>query len=155
MNSKKYPVQNYIPHNVMKNRTTTFNDLDITLKQMTFNEIVHDPQYHFENCYITNFDLIHHECRGDPLSYSRKHYESILNNKIKDEILSEDERNRFVSSAIRSERKDVFIEKQVFEEHFNREKIEEKLEKKNVFLSSMKKKANLKRKTDDCKSLLF
>ena len=131
----------------------TYNDLDLTLKQMAFNEIVNDPDYHFENSYITNFDLIHHQCRGDELSYSRKHYETISNKKIKEEIVFEDVRNRFVSSAIRSERKDVIIEKQIFKEHFNRETIEENLQNKGVFLSSMKKKA--KRKTDDCKSLLF
>ena len=133
----------------------TYNDLDLTLKQMAFNEIVNDPDYHFVNCYITNFDLINHQCRGDVLSYSRKHYETISNKKIKEEIVSEDVRNRFVSSAVRSERKDMIIEKQIFKEHFNREIIEENLQKKGVFLSSMKKRANFKRKTDDCKSLLF
>ena len=122
---------------------------------MTFNEIVNDPDYHFENCYVTNFDLIHHQCRGDELSYSKKHYETISNKKIKEEIVSDDLRNRFVSSAIKSERKDMTIEKEVFKEHFNREIIEENLQKKGVFLSSMKKKANFKRKTDDCNSLLF
>ena len=157
MISKKYAVQNYVPTN--PNKTTTknriFNNLDMTLKQMTFNEIVNDPDYHFENCYVTNFDLIHHQCRGDELSYSRKHYETISNKKIKEEIVSDDLRNRFVSSAIKSERKDMTIEKEVFKEHFNREIIEENLQKKGVFLSSIKKKANFKRKTDDCKSLLF
>ena len=109
------------------NTMKTYNDLDLTLKQMTFNEIVNDPDYHFENSYITNFDLIHHQCRGDELSYSRKHYETISNKKIKEEIGFENVRNRFVSSAIRSERKDVIIEKQIFKEHFNRETIEENL----------------------------
>ena len=122
---------------------------------MTFNKIVNDPDHHFENCYNINFDLIHHQCRGDELSYSKKHYETISNKKIKEEIASEDVRNRFVSTAIKSERKDKTIEKQIFKQHFNREIVEENLQKKGVFLSSMKKKANFKRKTDDCKSLLF
>ena len=122
---------------------------------MTFNEIVNDPDYHFDNCFITNFDLIHHQCKGDELSYSKKHYETISNKKIKEEIASEDVRNRFVSTAIKSERKDKTIEKQIFKQHFNREIVEENLQKKGVFLSSMKKRANFKRKTDDCKSLLF
>ena len=157
MISKKYAVQNYVPTN--PNKTTTknriFNDLDMTLKQMTLNEIVNDPDHHFENCFVTNFDLIHHECRGDELSYSRKYYETIFNKKIKEEIVSDDLRNRFVSSAIKSERKDMTIEKEVFKEHFNREIIEENLQKKGVFLSSMKKKKKANLKTDDCKSLLF
>ena len=108
----------------MKNRA--FNDLDLTLKQMTFNEIVNDPDYHFENSYVSNFDLIHHECRGDELSYSKKHYETISNKKIKEELVSEDIQNRFISSAIKCERKDMVIEKEISKEHFNREIIEEK-----------------------------
>ena len=47
------------------------------------------------------------------------------------------------------------IEKEIFKEHFNRELIEENLQKKGVFLSSMKKKKKANLKTDDCKSLLF
>ena len=120
---------------------------------MTFNEIINDPDYHLENCFITNFDLIHNECRGDKLTHRRKYYETLFNKKIKDEILSENNQNRFISSAIKVEQKDLNIEKSVFKEHFNRKTIEEKLEKKGVFLSSMKKRKNLK--TDDCKSLFF
>ena len=100
---------------------------------MTFNEIVNDPDYHFENCYISNFDLIHHQCRGDELRYSRKHYETISNEKINGEIVSEDVRNRFVSSAIKSERKDITIEKQIFKEHFNREIVKGNLRKRVFF----------------------
>ena len=116
MNSKRYPVQNYVPTNPNKtNNDKTmkiFNDLDTTLKQMTFNEIIVDTDYHFENSFITNFDLFHNDCRGDKLSYSRKHYETISNEKVKKEIASEEFRNRFTSSAIRSERKDLNIEKE-------------------------------------------
>ena len=122
---------------------------------MTFNEIVNDPDHQFENCFVTNFDLIHHQCRGDELSYSRKHYETIFDKKVKEEIVSDDVRNRFVSSAIRSDRKDMNIEKEIFKERFNREIVEENLQKKGVFLSSMKKKKKANLKTDDCKFLLF
>ena len=121
---------------------------------MTFNEIINNTDYHFENSYITNFDLIHHNCRGDPLKQTKKHYETISYEKL-NEIISKEDRASFISSAIKSERKYVFIEKEIFKEHFNREEIEKNLQKKHVFLSSMKKNAFLKRKTDDCKSLLF
>ena len=58
-------------------------------------------------------------------------------------------RRDFVSSAIKSERKDLHIEKQVVEKHFKKD-----LEKNSVFLSSLRKRANQK-KTDECKSLFF
>ena len=30
------------------------------------------PDYHFRNKKVVNFDIIHHECRGDPLQKSYK-----------------------------------------------------------------------------------
>ena len=52
-------------------------------------------------------------------------------------------RRDFVSPAIKSERKDLHIEKQVVEKHFKKD-----LEKNSVFLSSLRKRANQKKKTD-------
>ena len=152
MNSERYQTQNYVPINP-KNKSFGC-DLNFTLQKMTFDKIVADPDHHFRNCYVTNFDLIHHECRGDTLLHSREHYETIYKKKLHDEIKSEDIRYRFLSAAVRSERKDVGFEKSIFSEHFARDDLEEKLEKKHVFLSSMKKKAYFN-KTDDCKSLKF
>ena len=45
---------------------------------MIFNEIIQNPDQHFEKTFITNFDLIHHQCRGDELSHSREYYETLL-----------------------------------------------------------------------------
>ena len=155
MNSRKYPVTNYIPKKIMTDKNT-FNDLDTTLNQMTFNIILNDVDYHFENCYVTNFDFINHECRGDRLNFSKKHYETISKENLNKNILSEKLRQEFISSAIKSEREDLHIEKKVFDEHFNRDKIEKNLEKRGIFFSSMKKRFAIKKKnTDDCKSLNF
>ena len=85
--TKKYPVNNYVPAKV----TDTNRDLHLKLKQMTYNDIVKDFDYHFENCYITNFDLINHECRGDKLNFSRKFYETIFFADVKKDL---DEINR-------------------------------------------------------------
>ena len=158
MNNKRYPVNNYVPINPTKklNSDNFGCCLHTTLQKMTFNKIISDPEYHFQNCYITNFDLIHNECRGDELSHSREYYETIFKKKINEEINNDSDRECFISYAIKSERKDVLFEKDVFYQHFNRNVLEEKLKEKGVFLSSMKKKFYLKKnKTDDCKSLTF
>ena len=131
MNSTKYPIQNYVLTN--PSETKQFFDLDMTLKRMAFEEIMADPEFHFENSYITNFDLIHHECRGDTLSFSRKYYETISYKKFNEEITDIANQQKFISSAIKSEKKDVFIEKKLIEEHFNREKIDDNLKKKEFF----------------------
>ena len=51
-------------------------------------------------------------------------------------------------------RKDVYIEKEIYENHLSRELLREKLNKNGVFLSSMRK-LSINKYTDDCKSLSF
>ena len=145
----KYPVNSYVPTKV----TDTDKDLDLKLKEMKYNDIVKDFDFHFENCYITNFDLIHHECRGDKLQFSRKFYETIFYDSVK-KNLDEINQEKFLSSAIKSERSNVNIEKKLIIEHFKRESLERNLEKKGIFLSAMRKKFYCK-KTDECKSIKF
>ena len=67
----------------------------------------------FANCYVTNFDLIHHECRGDKLENSKKYYETICKKAVNKEIKEHEQKTYFVSEAIDSESKDVFREKKM------------------------------------------
>ena len=133
MNSKRYPVQNYVPIKPKTTPNMIYNNyLDSTLKQMTYNEIINDPDYHFENSYITNFDLIHNDCRGDELSFSKKHYETISYRRLNDEITNKNEKDRFISSGLKSERKDVYFEKKIFKEILIEKKLR-KIYKKKMF----------------------
>ena len=144
----KYPVNSYIPTKV-----TEVHDLHSRLNKMKFDEITEDFDYHFKNCYVINFDLIHHECRGDKLNDSRNFYQTIFYNQMK-KNLSEEDQKKFISSAIKAEREDVNYEKKVITEHFKKISFEENLEKKGIFLSAMRKKFYFK-KTEDCKSIKF
>ena len=128
MNSSRYPMTTYVP---AKPTMENFYDLHNRLKKMDFDEIVNDPTTHFKNVYITNFDLIHNSARGDPLSYSKKFYQTITMfdlNKI--DFPNSD---AFVAAAIRSQRNDVYFEKKVLEKHFKRDDIELKLIRKGIF----------------------
>ena len=159
MNRSKYPVRNYVPYNPDKYlpKDNFGHSLGDTLDKHAYENIINDPEYHFRNSYVTNFDLIHHECRNDKLSHNRKYYETIDKNNVDEEIKENDLKDCFISEAINSERKDVFLKKDLLTEHFNRIKLEKKLEQNGIFLSSMKRRAFLKKKksTDDCKSLPF
>ena len=128
MNSSRYPMTTYVP---AKPKMENFYDLHNRLKKMDFDEIANDPTTHFKNVYITNFDLIHNSARGDPLSYSKKFYQTITMfdlNKI--DFPNSD---AFVAAAIRSQRNDVYFEKKVLEKHFKRDDIELKLIRKGIF----------------------
>ena len=126
-------MNSYIP-----TRVTEVHDLHSRLNKIKYDEIMENLEYHFQNCYITNFDKIHHECRGDKLHFSKRHYETIFYNQLKQNI-DEENQEKFISCAIRSEREDINFEKKVILEHFNKLKIEKELEKRGVFLLAMKK----------------
>ena len=148
MNSSKYPMNCYVPTRPTK---TKFYDLHTRLQEMTFNEVVNNPEKHFNDVYINNFDLIHHKSRGDRLNYSEKFYKTISTSKVKD--IDYAKSYQFVAAAIKSKRDDVFFEKDVIKKHFQKD-IELELMKQNIFLSSMKKKAFL-RKKGKCNFLRF
>ena len=62
----------YIPTRPKKyNQQQDRFDLDDRLNQMKFNEIIENSDSYFENAKLINFDLIHHECRGGELSFSK------------------------------------------------------------------------------------
>ena len=151
MNYKKYPTNSYILiKQKLLNKHDKF-DLDARLQQMTFDEIIQNPDNYFENVFITNSDLMHNQCRGDELKHNRKYYETLFKEKLNSEIKDTDQRNRFVLAAINSERKNVYNEKKIYEDHYSRKLLREKLNKNGVFLSNMRRK----KCTDDCKSLPF
>ena len=151
MNYKKYPRNSYIPIKpILLNKHDKF-DLDSRLQQMTLEEIIQNPDNYFKNVFITNFDLIHNQRRGDELKHDRKYFETLFKEKLNSEIEEIYQKNGFVSAAINSERKDVYIEKQIYEDHYSCKLLREKLNKNCVFLSNIRRK----KCTDDCKSLPF
>ena len=103
-------MNNYVPTKPKFYNENGKVDLDSQLQQMTFNEIIFDPNNFFEKVHITNFDLIHNECRGDELKHDRQYYETLFKKKIDSEF-NNLQKHAFVSSTQRCERKDVFIEK--------------------------------------------
>ena len=138
----------YVP---TKPKSTKFYDLHQRLQEMTFEEVVNNPKEHFDNVYIKNFDLIHHQSRGDVLNYSEKFYKTISISQLKQ--IDYPKSYQFVAAAIKSERDDVYLEKNVIKKHFKKD-IELKLIEQNVFLSSMKKRAYF-RKKGKCNFLRF
>ena len=147
MAHKTLLTNSYIPTRPKKynNQQDRF-DLDDRLNQMKFNEIIENSDSYFENVKLTNFDLIHNECNGSELSYSRGYYQSLFKEKLDSEITDQKQKNSLISSAIKCHRDNVLIEKKIIDEHFI-----QKFEKKIFFLSNMRR-MKFKKKPDDCKN---
>ena len=115
-------------------------DLDTRLQQETYNEIISNPDEYFEKTTITNFDLIHHHCRGDELTHDRKYYKTLFKKKIDFAFNNELHKDVFLSSAQRYERKDVYFENDLQKDCFNRTFVKEQLKKRDFFVVDAKTK---------------
>ena len=93
-------------------------DLDGRLNQMKFYEIIKNLDSYFENVKLSNFDLIHHECRGGELSFSKKHYQTLYKEKLNSEFIDLKQKSSFISSAIKCHRDNVIVEKGIIGEYF-------------------------------------
>ena len=66
---------------------------------------------------VVNFDIIHHECRGDPLHRSYKDYQTVNNKDL--QKYPTNERKEVVGGLIRNfNRKDLNVEKKIVNEYF-------------------------------------
>ena len=137
-NSNKILVDNYIPY-YPKHKSC----LHDTLLIEKYKRIQQDLQDYFVNVELINFDIIHHQCRGDVSKHDVKYYQQIHQRDFEN-IPKQDEYN-FISNAIKSKRGDIYIEKDVIKNHFVNEETKKKLESNKIFLSSMHKKTHKKK----------
>ena len=145
----KLLTNSYIPTRPKKyNQQQDRFDLDDRLNQTIFNEIIENSDSYFENVKLSNFDLIHHECRGGEFSFSKKHYQTLYKEKLNSEFIDSKQKSSFISSAIRCHRDDVIVEKRIIDEHGFKN-----LEKNFFFLSNMRRMKF--KKTDNCKKLPY
>ena len=131
MAKRTFCVNNYIPYYPIYK-----DDLHSILLRHEYERINKDKKQYFNEAKIINFDIINHQCRGTPLKNSVQYYETIHNENL--QLAKEEDREDFVSEAIRSKREDLFIEKDVLNKHFKLtpELIDFK-EKNKVLFSSM------------------
>ena len=107
INDEKILRNSYVP-----TRLKFYNKHDkggLDTQQETYNEIISNLDKYFEKTIITNFDLIHHYCRGDKLTHGRKYYETLFKKNVDFEFNNRLHQDVYLSSAQRCERKDVYF----------------------------------------------
>ena len=138
MAEEKYFVNNYIPYYPINK-----DDLDDTLLRNEYEKINKDKKNYLKKTKIVNFDIIHHECRRDPLQNNVKYYETIHKQNL--QRAKEEDKEDFISEAVKSNREDLYIKNDIIHEHFklSQELIDFKLKNKTLF-SSMHGRKNKK-----------
>ena len=124
-NDKKILRNSYVPTRPKFYNKHDKGNLDTRLQQETYNKIISNPEKYFEKTTITNFDLIHHHCRGDKLTRDRKYYKTLFKKKIDFVFNNELHKDVFLSSAQRYERKDVYFENDLQKDRFNQTFVKE------------------------------
>ena len=62
----------YIPKSSEKTKYESFeHDLMTYLDNLKYEHFIEDIDSHFSRAKITNFNILHHQCRSDPLQNSR------------------------------------------------------------------------------------
>ena len=105
-------IPKFVPNNLLWYER---DGLNTWYEQNKCNDLLEDPDQHFENLQINNFDLIKNK---DKLSNQKiKQYQTIDHN----EIMKSPERKReetMLSIFRNSKRRDIFIQKETTHEHF-------------------------------------
>ena len=139
MTEEKILVNNYIP-----TYPKYEDDLHEILLRHEYERKNANKKDYFRKAKIINFDIINHQCRGDPLKNSIKYYETIHQHDL--ELAKEEDRDDFISESIRSKREDLCVEKDIINRHFklSQEAIDFKNKNKSLFSSMHGRKKNKK-----------
>ena len=82
--SKKI-VNKYVPRFIQQFKLPWYERSLISyIDALKCDEFLNHTDAHFKNAQVVNFDIIHHECRGDPLKGNYKDYKTIEKEDIND-----------------------------------------------------------------------
>ena len=110
-------MNSYIPQYVALDLKWYERDGLITyIDRLKYERFEQNRDSYLNNVKITNFDIIHHECRGDPLQNSYKHYNTV-NQKNFDRMPSFD-RRKATAACFRSKRKDLYVQRDIMLAYF-------------------------------------
>ena len=149
MAHKTLLTNSYIPTRPKKynNQQDRF-DSDDRLNQMKFNEIIENSDSYFENVKLTSFDLIHNECNGSELSYSRGYYQTYLKKRLIQKLLIKNKKIHLFHQRFNII-ETMFLLKKKLSMNISFKNL-----KKNIFFLSNMRRMKFK-KIDDCKNLSY
>ena len=89
------------------------------LDDLKFEKFMENPDQSLRNTKIVNFDIIHHECRGDKLDKSYDYYQTVFKKNFRN--YSKTDKKTVLSSALRNQNKlqqSIYFEKDLIVSHF-------------------------------------
>ena len=106
-------VNNYVPYYPLYK-----DSLHDTLLINKYEKIMKNKEEYFQNAKVVNFDIIHNECRGNRLENNLKYYQTIKQDDLN--YMKKNDEEEFIGAAIKSERNDVNVSRDVILNHFRK-----------------------------------
>ena len=107
----------YIPPYVAPNLKWYERDGLLTyIDRLKYERKYENRDSYLENVEITNFDIIHHECRGDPLQKSHKEYMTVNEQSV--DRMSTTDRKKAMGACFRTKRKDLYVQRNLMLSYF-------------------------------------
>ena len=119
----------YMPTKAKAENKWYKHDLMSYIYDLKYKQFIENADEHFQKAKIINFDIIQHKSRGDELEYLKKFYQTIENKDFKN--YDNDVKEEVLTSGIKWERKDVYI---------NTTLIKKKLISNSIFVKRSKRK---------------
>ena len=86
------------------------------IDQLKYKRFMSDPDKYLEKAEAINFDMIHARCGRSSQQYSNRHYHTVHTFDVRK--MSQKGRKKAVAACLRSERKDIFVDKILTLSHF-------------------------------------
>ena len=101
---------NYVAEHVHEDLPGYKRDgLMIYIDQLNYKEFLSNPDAAIKNTKLINFEMMHAQFRGTPHMHSHQFYQTVREKNVAK--MPQKDRKKTVAACLRSERKEVFVEK--------------------------------------------
>ena len=110
-------VNSYIPPYIAPDLKWYKRDGLLTyIDRLKYERFEKDRDAYLKNARIINFDIIHHESRGDELQNSYKHYKTVGEKNF--DKMPKNGRKKATAACFRSKRKDLYVQRDIMLAYF-------------------------------------
>ena len=94
------------------------HDLMSYFDDLKYEEFASDTDGYFQNARVNNFDIINHECHSTSLQNPKQYYKTMQKKDFNN--YEHYVQTKAISSAIKSERSNIYFEQGVLKQHFKK-----------------------------------
>ena len=85
---------------------------------LDYKDMADNPDYYFDDKKVVNFEIIHHQCRGNPLKKTEKEHKTICADDFKN--CPENEKSKTLYAVFRNKRNDLWVKRNLIIGYFKK-----------------------------------